>query len=373
MPAVKEEYEWILENPNFDIEEFLGIKNRRELEAKISHDFLDLKLKNRAKSYIKDQIRRARGGEVVELTNIIRSTKAIGVIKNRTSSRERKTRNSKVTHGSLGVTPRLKGSLLENPTKSPAFAGRSSKRINSCATGVKKHLSLGTTVNTVLANSRGNSRTDLTTPVKTCSISYPPRPDFLNESDENSSKGLNTPKNPLPIKSPRKYNVPQNGKTPGTSPAKNESRFSENLPRDQQQNLQVMVTSIHELPENPTADLDLDNNEDPNFYNPSWNKSRTKITRKRQRSTLLDIWEKKEASRSGVSHYFNKTKMTNYLTEYMIGKKQKEKESLIEAEKSKEKQRTDNSSSKWISKIKSIAATPKKRGGADLMGGRGAK
>jgi hypothetical protein len=31
VPAVKEEYEWILENPNFDIEGFLNIKNRREL------------------------------------------------------------------------------------------------------------------------------------------------------------------------------------------------------------------------------------------------------------------------------------------------------------------------------------------------------
>lgn len=62
--------------------------------------------------------------------------------------------------------------------------------------------------------------------------------------------------------------------------------------------------------------------------------------------------------------------MTKYLTEYMIEKKQKEKESLIEVEKFKEKQRTFGSN-KYISKIKSIA-TLKQRVGGDL-GARGAK
>lgn len=125
VPAVKEEYEWILENPNFDIEGFLNIENRQELETKISPDLLDLKLKNRAKSYVKDQIRRARGGEVVELNNLIRSTTAISLPPNIEAAKERKQRSYKGSMNSYGGSPRLKGRHLGNPTKSPVLTGRS--------------------------------------------------------------------------------------------------------------------------------------------------------------------------------------------------------------------------------------------------------
>lgn len=123
------------------------------------------------------------------------------------------------------------------------------------------------------------------------------------------------------------------------------------------------------MPEDPTPNL-IPDNDDPGFYNPAWNKSPNKPNHRRQRSTLLDIWEKKNQSSSGLSYYFNKTNMTKYLTEYMIEKKQKEKESLIEIEKSKEKQRSFGSN-KYISKIKSIV-TFKQRVGGD-SGARGAK
>jgi hypothetical protein len=125
VPAVKEEYEWILENPNFDIEGFLNIKNRRELETKISPDLLDLKLKNRAKSYVKDQIRRARGGEVVELNNLIRSTTAISLPPNIEAAKECKQRIHKGSMNTNRVSPRLKGRHFGTPTKSPVLTGRS--------------------------------------------------------------------------------------------------------------------------------------------------------------------------------------------------------------------------------------------------------
>jgi hypothetical protein len=217
-----------------------------------------------------------------------------------------------------------------------------------------------------LAISKSKSRSRLASHAKTLKVTTPGRPEFLNESDENSSKGLNTPKHSLPSKHPSKNNLNKN-KTPGSTQAK-KTPISENWPKDKQ-NPKFRDTSINELPEDPTPNLNPDN-DDSGFYNPAWNKSLNKPDHRRQRSTLLDIWEKKNQSSFGLSYYFNKTNMTKYLTEYMIEKKQKEKESLIEIEKSKEKQRSFGSN-KYISKIKSIA-TFKQRVGGD-SGARGTK
>jgi hypothetical protein len=174
-----------------------------------------------------------------------------------------------------------------------------------------------------LAISKSKSRSRLPSHAKTLKVTTPGRPEFLNESDENSSKGLNTPKQALPSKHPSKNNLNQS-KTPGWTQEK-KTPISENWPQDKQ-NQQFRDTSINDLPEDPTHNLNPDIG-DPGFYNPAWNKSPNKPNHRRQKSTLLDIWEKKNQSSSGVSYYFNKTNMTKYLTEYMIEKKQKEKES----------------------------------------------